>query len=89
MKIENQFWFLEEISWEENLNREERLYYDFNKKAWVKEDEYTGYWVPARFPCRSYRAARRHLRKHNEIPKGTKFRLCSSLIGGFDRYLVK
>lgn len=89
MKMENQFWFLEEISWKENHNRKERLFYEFSKKKWVTEDEYTGNWYPSTFPCRSYRAAKRHLRKHNEIPKGTKFRLCSSLVGGFDRYLIK
>lgn len=89
MKMENQFWFLEEVSWEDDFNVEERLFYDPSKKLWVKRDEYTGNWIPATCPCRSYRAAKRHLRKHDEIPKGTKFRLCSSLIGNFDRYLTK
>ena len=88
MKMENQFWFLEEISWEENHNRKERLFYDYNKRAWVKKEEYKGNVYPARFPCKSYRAAKRHLRKHNEIPKGTRFRLCSKFVG-FDRYLIK
>ena len=91
MKMENQFWFLEydesnDESYEEF--REKELYYDPNKKKWVNRKEYTGYWHPATFPCRSYRAAKRHLRKHNEIPKGTKFRLCSKFVG-FDRYLIK
>ena len=88
MKMENQFWFLEEVSWKDNYNHKNRLFYDFNKKLWVKEDEYTGNWYPSTFPCRSYRAAKRHLRKHNEIPKGTKFRLCSRF-AGFDRFLTK
>lgn len=97
MKMENQFWFLEY----DNTNRydgdyadyleykyNKELHYDHNKKKWVKIEEYTGSWFPATFPCCSYRAAKRHLRKHNEIPKGTKFRLCSKFIG-FDRYLIK
>ena len=97
MKMENQFWFLEydntnkynggcEDYHEYKYNKE--LHYDHNKKKWVKIEEYTGSWFPATFPCRSYRAAKRHLRKHNEIPKGTKFRLCNKFVG-FDRYLIK
>ena len=88
MKMENQFWDLEEISWKENHNKKERLFYDFNKKLWVKKNEYAGNLYPSTFPCKSYKAAKRHLRKHNEIPKGTKFRLCSRFVG-FDRYLIK
>ena len=67
---------------------EKELYYDHSKKLWVKRNEYTGSWYPADFPCRSLKAAKRHLRKHNEIPKGTKFRLVSGYIG-FDLYLTK
>lgn len=37
---------------------------------------------------RSYKAAKRHLRKHDEIPVGTKFLLSSRWVG-FDRVLVK
>lgn len=97
MKMENQFWFLEydksnrydggyEDYREYKHNKE--LHYDHNKKKWVKEAEYTGHCYPATFPCHSYRAAKKHLKKHNEIPKGTKFRLCSKFVG-FDRYLIK
>ena len=94
MKMENQFWFLENIvEWDrENETfkefRDRELYWDYNKNLWVNRNEYTGRYYPASFPCHSYRAAKRHLRKHNEIPKGTKFRLVSSLVG-FDRYLTK
>ena len=95
IRMENQFWFLE-YDVESNMEghdfktfiREVELYYDKNKKLWVNRDEYTGNWYPATFPCHSYRAAKRHLRKHNEIPKGTRFRLASRFVG-FDRYLVK
>ena len=91
MKIENQFWSLEydrndDESYDEFVAKE--LYYDLNKKKWVNKKDYTGYWYPATFPCRSYKAAIRHLRKHDEIPKRTKFKLVSKLIG-FDRYLIK
>lgn len=94
MKMENGFWFLEHENEYDKENetfkeyRERELYYDHTKKMWVKREEYTGSWYPATFPCRSYRAAKRHLRKHNEIPKGTKFRLYSKYVG-FDRYLIK
>lgn len=36
----------------------------------------------------TYKAAKRHLRRHNEIPVGTKF-LLSSLYIGQDRILIK
>lgn len=97
MKMENQFWFLEydksnrcdddyDNYLEYKYNKE--LHYDHNKNKWVKRKEYTGSCYPSVFHCCSYRAAKRHLRKHNEIPKGTRFRLCSSFVG-FDRYLTK
>ena len=30
---------------------------------------------------KSVKAALRHIRKHNELPKGTKVRLCSNFVG--------
>lgn len=80
MKIENQFWCLEDES--------RTLYYDHSKKKWVTKSEYTGNWYPATVPVHSYRAAMRHLKNHNEIPKGMKFKLISGLVG-FDRLLIK
>lgn len=97
MKMENQFWCLEydvEANKKDyNYNyktfkNEVELYYDPTKKLWVKRHDYTYGWYPASFPCRSYRAAKRHLMNHDEIPKGTKFRLVSRFIG-FDRLLIK
>ena len=95
MKMQNQFWSLE---YDVKSNRKDfdyktfkndiELYYDPNKKKWVKRAEYTGNYYPACFVCHSYRAARRHLRKHDEIPVGTRFRLVSRYVG-CDRYLVK
>lgn len=97
MKMENNFWFLEyDISnqydgdvenYYEYINNKE-LYYDADKKRWVKLSEYTGCWYPATFPCCSYRAAKRHLRKHDEIPIGSRFRLVSKYVG-YDRYMTK
>ena len=95
MLRKSQFWALEfddtfdeakETFKEYRNNRE--LYYDLNKKKWVHRHEYTGNWYPAVFPCRTYKAARRHLRKHDEIPKGTRFILVSRFVG-CDRYLYK
>lgn len=70
------------------FSKEIELYFDHYKKLWVKKDEWTGCWYPADYPCRSLKAAIRHLRKHDEIPKGTVFRLVSKYIGG-DIYVVK
>ena len=85
MKMENQFWFLE---CRENRGEDFELNYDSTKKKWVVKKDYTDYWWPGTYPCRSYRAAKRHLRKHNEIPKGTKFVLVNEFVG-FDRVLMK
>lgn len=86
MKMNNQFWALEYDT--SGYNFGENLYYDEKKKKWVFKNEYSGDWYPAHYYCHSYRAAKRQLRKHNEIPKGTRFRLISRWIG-YDRYLIK
>lgn len=88
MKMQNQFWFLEHDIYKDDDWQEKELYYDPDKKKWVKREEYTGNWWPATFSCCSYKAAIRHLKKHNEIPKGTRFRLVSKFVG-FDRWLTK
>lgn len=80
MKLKNQFWWLEEES--------RTFYYDNNKKMWVGKNEYTGNTYPATFPCGSFKSAKRHLRKHNELPKGIKFILVSQFVG-MDRFLIK
>ena len=94
--IENGYWFLK---YDVDVNQKDmdyiefkknvELHYDLNKKRWVKRDEYTGYWYPATFNCHSVRAAKRHLRKHDEIPKGTVFRLVNKYIGVPDAILRK
>lgn len=84
MKMNNQFWWVEH----DYDDPYKRLQYDLDKQKWVPEDEYTGEWFPGAFPCRSYKAAKRHLRKHTEIPKGTRFRLVSKFVR-CDRYLTK
>ena len=79
-KMENQFWFMTDDS--------SGIHYDRIRKRWVPRKEYNGNCWPGEFPCRSYRAAKRHLKYHSEIPKGTALRLVSRFVG-FDRYLVK
>lgn len=86
MKMNNQFYFLKYDTSSCNLGEE--LYYDENKKKWVTEKDFTGDIYPAAYSCRSYKAAKRHLRKHIEIPTGTRFRLISKWIG-YDRYLTR
>lgn len=66
------------------------LWFDERDKKWKPIDEcigencsYSNY-----ADVRSYKAAKRHLRKHSEIPTGTKF-LLSSMYLGFDLIMVK
>lgn len=80
MKMENQFWFLRDES--------RNFYYNPDKKKWLERKEYTSCYYSSTFPCRSFRAAKRHLRNHEEIPKGTRFILVSSFVG-CDRFLIK
>lgn len=59
--------------------------YDPDQKKWVdSEGSIDRNWIA----CRSLRAALRHLRKHDEIPKGVKFVLGSRYVG-YDRILTK
>lgn len=52
--------------------------YDPDQKKWIDAAGTFGRnWVA----CRSLRAALRHLRRHDEIPKGVKFMLVSRYIG--------
>lgn len=71
-----------------DAKKHKHLHYDPNKRLWVHEAEYTGNVFPALYPCHSLKAAKHHLKKHSEIPKGTKFRLVSIFVGG-DIYLYK
>lgn len=64
------------------------LYYDYHKKQWVHYLDYTGSIFPAIVPVRSLKAAKKHLKRHNEIPKGAVFCLVSKYIG-HDRKLIK
>lgn len=73
---------------------EKKLYYSTVLKKWVSYKEYLAdgadfHLIPAFFPCHSLKAAERHLRKHSEIPKGTKFRLVNKYIGETDITLIK
>lgn len=57
-----------------------------NWKEIVKDKDY-GYYCST-YHVNTLRAAIAHLKRHNEIPKGTKFRLISQYIGK-DRILTK
>lgn len=81
MKMNNQFWSLVAVD-------RQGFQYDYDLGKWFPYKEYHGNYYPGGFPCKSYKAAIRHLRKHNEIPKGTQFRLVSRFVG-CDRYLTK
>ena len=81
MKMNNQFWSLVAVD-------RKGFQYDYDLRKWFSYDEYDGRVYPGGFPCSSYKAAKRHLRKHDEIPKGTQFRLVSKFVG-CDRYLTK
>lgn len=60
-----------------NILHNERLEYDHTLKKWVTENEYHGCTYPSAVGCKSLKAAQRHIRKHNEIPKGTHMILVS------------
>ena len=85
MKMNNQFIGIEQV------------YEDQDFEDWLWHESGTNLWKPVKNCCgwhsnihgvHSFKAARRHLRKHNEIPKGTKFLLVSRFVG-YDRILVK
>ena len=63
------------------------LWFDERDKKWKPIDECTGSYSNYA-DVRSYKAAKRHLKKHSEIPAGTKFFL-SSMYVGCDRVMVK
>ena len=70
---------------------------DYNKNKFgisLSFDDEQNQWVPENKSlsndifCHSLRAAKAHLRRHNEIPKGTRFKLVSRFYN-FDIYLTK
>lgn len=72
----------------ESLNPE--LVYDLQDNIWKNINM-------CKNPCspfspdngiKTYKAAIRHIRKHNEIPEGTKFKVLSMYVG-LDRYITK
>lgn len=79
MKMRNQFYGLTPCG--------AYLWYCEEVKQWKPIDEAT---MPFSnyYDCHSYKAAKRHLRKHTEIPAGTKFWL-SNRWCGYDRALTK
>lgn len=62
---------------------------DTNSWVDLREDVRKGYWL---YSCnediKNLKQAIRHIRKHNEIPKGTQFTL-SSNFKGYDIYITK
>ena len=85
MKMNNQF-----IGMEHYLGHTKPgawLWYDNDTEKWRFLQDCDGY-SSNMVGIHSFKAARRHLRKHDEIPKGTKFRLASRFVG-YDRILVK
>ena len=91
MKMHYGYWYLrydddanhvedEDWAW---FVEHKRLYYDRENREWTTRENCRGLIrvYPAAYPCTTLKAAKRHLRKHNEIPKGTKFKLVSMFIG--------
>ena len=60
------------------------LYYDRDLKRWTA-DPINNYDYS--IPCHSLRAALRHIKRHNEIPKGWRFRLVNKYVDG-DNYII-
>lgn len=86
MKMNNNFIGLEHL-WEDH-EWHDWLWYENDTKMWKPVEKCTGWRSSSKSNIHSFKAARRHLRKHDEIPKGTKFRLVSRFVG-YDRILVK
>lgn len=85
MKMNNQFFCLSGI-YDKDCNK--WLIYEEKTKLWKPVPEFDFWPGDYNWHIHSFNAARRHLRKHDEIPKGTRFRLVSRFIG-YDRILVK
>lgn len=62
-----------------DLKRE--LLWNANEKRWEMRNDENEYelYMQYEVSIHSIKAAKRHLRKHNEIPKGAKFRLINWL----------
>lgn len=81
------FWWLEAQYRKNEYEQElEFLYYDRKLKLWmfnpVNNYDYS-------IPCCSLKAALRHIKKHDEIPKGWTFRLVNSYADGDDYIITK
>lgn len=85
MKMNNQFIGIEQVYKDQPFD--DWLWHECESKTWKPTKDCHG-WHSNIYGIHSFKAARRHLRKHNEIPKGTRFRLVSRFVG-YDRILVK
>lgn len=66
-----------------------KLRYDYNLDRWVNKTELTQPYRSGTFHCKTKFAAKRHLKKHDEILPGARFRLISKREGIPDLILVK
>lgn len=85
MKMNNQFIGIEQVYKDQPFD--DWLWYECGSKTWKPTKDCNG-WYSNIYGIHSFKAARRYLRKHDEIPKGTRFRLVSRFVG-YDRILVK
>lgn len=86
MKMNNNFIGLKQLLG--NNEWHDWLWYEYESKTWKPVAKCSGWRSSSNCSIHSFKAARRHLRKHDEIPKGTRFRLVSRFVG-HDRILVK
>lgn len=86
MKMNNQFIGIEQVYDDQDF--EDWLWYEYGTKTWKPVKDCDDWYSNNYHGIHSFKAARRHLRKHEEIPKGTLFRLVSRFVG-YDRILVK
>ena len=87
MKLNYGFWELEFADDESP----ERLFYNETKHKWVGRDEYLNNeedFISSVCFIRTYKAAKAHIKRHDEIPKGARFRVVSSFVN-CDRYITK
>lgn len=71
---------------------DEDLVWDMEEELWKKKDEcknpYSYFNGFGKKDIQTLKAAKAHIRRHNEIPKGTRF-LVVNRYEGLDQYLTK
>lgn len=84
IKVDNDLWRHRVPVFDRLITINPNLAYVAEEKLWKPKSEIPG-CIPGlecnSVPIHSVRAAKRHIRKHDELPKGTELKLFSRLVG--------